>query len=408
MTHIERVYDDFVKYQHSSGAKTPRTIQPIPPKRLGITPISILKREEKLKAQEASGGDTFHPLSNVKGLYLYGGVGCGKTYMMDLLFKELPTQKKQRVHFHQFMMEVHRAMHEVRKLGRTADAQVDVVDEVAKRMITNVEVLCFDEVMVTDIADAMILRRLFNTFFRIGILVIFTSNRHPDDLYKGGLNRDSFVPFIRLIKERCRIHHIGSDTDYRLMGESAQTYFSPIDPANEQKFKQLFLDLTKGMPARPMALQVFGREVVVPKAVNNICWFTFAELCSGNTSPADFAVIAKRFDTIFLSHVPQFTVTSSDAKKRFIHLLDTLYQYNCKIIFLAQSPPKELELRVTDGTKEADKLAGNITEFGQIIGSEEDSFQFQRTISRLQEMHSVQYLQKKHKGEHVGLDTDKM
>ena len=406
MVHVQRVYDDVLAYYNSPTAKTPRSIAPAPPNRLGITPINILKRQYAATAKEVGGGDTFHPLSNVKGLYLYGGVGCGKTYLMDILFNELPTTKKRRVHFHQFMMEVHRSMHEVRQRGRTEEAQIDIIDEVAMRIVRDAEVLCFDEIVVADIGDAMIMRRLFIAFFKIGVVVFFTSNRHPDDLYKGGMNRDSFVPFIRMVKERCIVYDMQSDTDYRLSGKSANTYLCPVNSDTTAKFSQMFLDLTKGLAPQEVRLQVFGRDVVVPHAVGRVCKFSFADLCGQALSPADYTVIAKRFHTVFISNVPTFNVASSDNKRRFITLLDTFYQYKVKIVVLAEAEPHQLQRSVTDNEEMRLIQGSHTTEFGQIINSEEESFQMQRTVSRLIEMQSVQYLQSKHHGEDVDLGTN--
>lgn len=412
LAHVERVYDDVVKFYNSPHARQARQIAPPPPNRLGFTPISILQKQIQRDFKETTGlKETFHPLSNVKGLYLYGGVGCGKSYLMDILYNELPTTRKQRVHFHQFMLEVHKAMHHIRSQKRTKDAEVDAIDEVAMRLIANAEVLCFDEMVVSDIGDAMILRRLFHSFYRIGVVSVFTSNRAPDDLYKGGINRESFLPFIRMLKDRCVVIDIDSDTDYRLTGEAAKTFLFPITPENEAKFHSQFLALTKGLVSKEERLRVFGRDVVVPRAVGGVCRFTFAELCGSELGTADYSVIAKKYHTVFLEHVPTFSPSATDTKRRFIMLLDTLYQHKVKLVVLADAGPAELEQSNHHvgslSSKEAMLLTGSgNAEFGLVIDTGEDSFQMQRATSRLMEMSSVGYLQSKHEAGDYGLHME--
>ena len=409
MRHVDRAYNDIMAFYNSGQInRTPRHVEIVPPNRGGETPLGFIKLKIGRDHKEAMGGDTFHPLSKVKGLYLYGGVGCGKTYMMDLLFNEIPVQKKKRVHFHQFMLDVHKKMHETRMKYRTDLAQIDVVHECAVALIRDTEVLCFDEIVVSDIADAMIMRRLFTAFFKLGVCVVFTSNRHPDDLYKGGMNRDSFTPFIRMIKERCSIYDMNSTTDYRLTGINAKTYMFPINPANEKKFNQMFLDGTKGFKPQEDVLTVFGRDVVVPRGLNGVCMFTFAELCGGSLSTADYGVISQKYHTVYIKHIPTFSVASGDNKRRFIHMLDTFYQYKVKIVCLAEAEPAKLE-RTLEGITDPEELAmingTKNSEFGQIINSEEETFQMQRCVSRLTEMQTVGYLNSKHQAGDVNMGT---
>lgn len=410
---VEQVYDGLVAFKNSPAAKQERSLELRPPNRLGVVPSYYLVKQQEEKVRRAMGESPHHPLSSVKGLYLYGGVGCGKTMMMDILFNEAPLEKKMRVHFHQFMLDVHRTMHHIRSQNRTKDAEVDMFDEVAQRMVTNAELLCFDEMVVSDVSDAMILKRLFHSFYKIGVCAMFTSNRPPDDLYKGGLNRESFLPFVRMLKDRCIVHDVGSSTDYRLTGHDAKTYLCPFTPENEAAFNKLFLDVSKAMPPTERVLRVFGRDVVVRRAVGGVARFDFHELCSSEMSTADFEVIAKSFHTIFIEGVPQLPHRDSDAKRRFLLLIDTLYEFKVKVVVYAEVEPMLLEAPPERAhlSSPSSSAAGLLTtkeevELGKkLIDEGEGSFQMQRCMSRLVEMRSTAYLQSEHKGEEVGLDT---
>eukprot|EP00331_Platyophrya_macrostoma_P011646 CAMPEP_0176430054 /NCGR_PEP_ID=MMETSP0127-20121128/14041_1 /TAXON_ID=938130 /ORGANISM="Platyophrya macrostoma, Strain WH" /LENGTH=400 /DNA_ID=CAMNT_0017811903 /DNA_START=42 /DNA_END=1244 /DNA_ORIENTATION=- len=399
-----------VSYINSSAAKVERDVSLRPPNRLGIIPSHIIRRQQEQKLRAAVEETNFHPLSQVKGLYLFGGVGCGKTMMMDILFNEAPVQKKQRVHFHQFMLDVHKTMHQIRSQQRTKDAEIDAFDELAQRLISNAELLCFDEMVVSDVSDAMILKRLFNAFYKIGLCAVFTSNRAPDELYKGGLNRESFLPFIRLIKEQCIIHDMQSTVDYRLTSSDAKTYLCPFSNENEEKFDKMFLDFTKAMPPQEVVLRVFGRDVVAPRAVGGICRFDFGELCRAELSAADYEVLAKTFHTWFIEGVPQLPHQDSDIKRRFLTLIDILYERKCKVVMYAEvepalleAPPPKLEAGANMSLKEKSLFE---MEIGRLIDEGEGSFQMQRCVSRITEMRSAEYLQSEHQGEEVSLDTN--
>lgn len=353
--------------------------------------------------------------SNVRGLYMYGGVGCGKTYLMDLFCDEITgytssssnsssrlNLKTRRVHFHEFMLDTHKAMHtvkiELKKEGLLKDGN-ELMRRLAIRLADDVEVLCFDELVVSDIADAMVLKRLFEALYGIGVCCVFTSNRAPDELYKGGLNRESFLPFIRLVKDRCVVHNMESDVDHRLRGAAGSTYMWPIAEHRPQ-FKQMYLELCKGMPAKPRTLRVFGRDVVAPRAVGGVCHFHFSELCQADMGVADYSIIAKTFHTVFLEAVPSFPATLGDVKRRFIMLIDELYQYKVKLVVLAAAGPGELETAQSSDSDSQAFLSNEETFYsGQLIDSGEDSFQMQRTVSRLEEMRSVEYLESKYLGD---------
>lgn len=439
---FDRLYDDLVKYVEDSKKNPPpkRQVELRPPNRLGIIPSFFLRREQEKKVDEALNDDnsvTYHPLSNVKGLYIWGGVGCGKTMLMDLLYDNAPTEiRKRRLHFHQFMLDVQKTSNSIRfktkeemqdpanrvnmvsyntsdNRRRTPEAEINLFDEVAQRLISDVELLCFDEVAVADVAHAMILKRLFHSFYKIGLVVIFTSNRPPDDLYKGGLNRGGFLPFIDLVKKQCIIHHMKSEVDHRLLGHQGDTYLTPLSKENETKIDHMLLEMCKGMPTTERKLEVFGRDVIVPRACGGVCYFYFHEICGGELSTADYDIIAKTFHTVFINGVPQFPYESSDVKNRFLLLIDTLYEHRCKVIILAAVQPPQLQESADDA---AAKIGGKETRYDQLteyeresgkklMDADDSSFQMDRCISRLIEMRSKEYLESQHQQEDVDLST---
>lgn len=440
---FDRLHDDLLRYTNDPGRLEPRRVELRPPNRLGVVPSFFLRREQEDKVRRAlhdadSGGSgnthsnstaAYHPLSRVKGLYVHGGVGCGKTMLMDLLYEHAPPDmKKRRVHFHHFMLDVQKTTHDIQYISkantesrqrRTAEASTDIFDEVAQRLISDVELLCFDEVAVSDIAHAMIMRRLFHAFYKMGLVVVFTSNRPPDALYLGGLNREGFLPFIEMVKAQCVVYDMRSDTDHRLSGSDAELYFAPMNKENERRFNEVFLKLCKGMPTTERKLRVFGRDVHVPAACGAICRFEFTQICSEATSSADYEVIAKTFHTVFIEGVPQFPYENSDIKNRFLLLIDTLYEFRCKVVIYAQVPPLQLQqsrqeynanqgsLDIGDmGEKRHDQLTEFERESGKrLIDDSDASFQMERCISRLIEMRSREYLQSPHRHEEVSLSS---
>ncbi|EKG06894.1 ATPase, putative [Trypanosoma cruzi] len=435
---FDRLYEDLVRYTNSAGRLRPRQVELRPPNRLGVVPSFFIRREQEDKVRRALqeiGNDAntaYHPLSLVKGLYVYGGVGCGKTMLMDLLYHHVPTEiKKRRIHFHQFMLDVQRTLHDIQYVSksnselqprRTKEASVDLFDEVAQRLINDVELLCFDEVVVADVAHAMIMRRLFNAFYKIGLVVVFTSNRPPDQLYLGGLNRESFVPFIELVKRQCVVYDMRSETDHRLTGSDAQMYIAPMNEENSARFNNIFLQLCKGMPPKERILRVFGRDVRVPTACGGVCRFQFTEICSEATSSADYEIIAKTFHTVFIEGVPRFAYESSDIKSRFLLFVDALYEFRCKVIIYAQVPPRELqesraEYEASQKHLESGGNSGDVGRFDLLTEFERESgkrlidhtdaaFQMERCISRLIEMRSREYLESPHRHEEVSLSTE--
>ncbi|HTV46487.1 MAG TPA: cell division protein ZapE [Stellaceae bacterium] len=298
------------------------------------------------------------------GLYLFGPVGRGKSMLMDLFFAAAPGPRKRRVHFHAFMLEVHdRIEQERRENTREPIARV-AADIAAEAML-----LCFDEFQVDDIADAMILQRLFTALFDAGIVVVATSNRRPDDLYLHGLHRERFLPFIALLKERLYVLELDSGRDYRLARLRGQrVYHHPLGPAAHQALEQAFAELTDGDAGRETSLIVKARRLVVPRAARNVAWFGFAALCDEPLGPADYLAITERFGAVVVEGIPRLGPERRNAARRFNILIDTLYDAHTLLVASAEVPPEGIFV-TGDGT-----------------------FEFERTVSRLNEMQSEDYI----------------
>ncbi|MBK9562870.1 MAG: AFG1 family ATPase [Micavibrio sp.] len=305
----------------------------------------------------------------LRGIYIYGGVGRGKSMLMDLFYKSLPsTLKKRRVHFHEFMIEVHDYIH-TRREDEGFDEGIDgVLPALAARIAERAKVLCFDEFHVTDVADAMILGRLFTALFEWEVVIVATSNWPPDKLYEGGLQRDRFLPFIALLKSKMEVIHLDSPNDYRtLFLQTEGSYFWPLGDNSSARVKELFIKLTDGITPREETLQVKGRDIPVI-AAKGVAWFTFSQLCEQPLGAEDYLKIATSYHTVFLENLPKLNYDRRNEAKRLMTLIDALYENRNRLIVTADAPP--------------DKL----------YQGHDHEFEFQRTVSRLLEMQSKEYL----------------
>jgi cell division protein ZapE len=316
-----------------------------------------------------------------QGLYIYGDVGRGKSMLMDLFFETAPVEKKRRVHFHHFMLEIHQRLHEWRQqvAAQKGDKSpaTQGVDEampgLARRVADEAWLLCFDEFHVTDIADAMILGRLFQALFDLGVVVVATSNWPPQDLYKNGLQRDRFLPFIALIQQQLDVLHLAGPTDYRLARLKGATVFHwPLGRASSNALADTFAALTDGADGEPTQLAVPGRAVQVPRQAKGVAWFQFEDLCTRALGAADYLAIATHFHTVLVDGVPRLKAEQRNEAKRFMTLVDALYEHKVKAIIAADGPPESLYPEGQHG------------------------FEFQRTVSRLMEMQAEDYLAAEH------------
>ncbi len=331
---LQQVYDDLV-HRYQAGLRL-----------RGLARISEIRRQR----------------TPAQGLYLWGGVGRGKTYLMDLFYESLPFRRKVRVHFHRFMQRVHK---ELKQLQGTKDP----LHEVAAIIHKDAVVICFDEFYVSDIADAMILGGLFEQLFRRGVTLVATSNIVPDQLYENGLQRQRFLPAIAMVKQFCQVLNVDSGVDYRLrVLERAELYHYPLDAGANASLTASFGELSQNAIVIHEPLDINDRPVNLVGRTEDVLWCTFAELCERPRSPSDYIEIAREFHTVLLADVPQMGADNDDAARRFINLVDEFYDRGVKLIMSAACPIAQLY------------------EQGRL------NFEFQRTQSRLQEMQSRDYL----------------
>lgn len=326
---------------------------------------------KRLAAKKSSLGWLFAKRTEkepIRGLYIHGGVGRGKTMLMDMFFELLAAKRKRRVHFNVFMADVHDRIHQHRQaLKKGETKETDPVPPIAKALADEAWVLCFDEFSVTDIADAMILSRLFSALFGHGVVLVATSNVAPDNLYKDGLNRGLFTPFIGILKEHARILNLDSETDYRLLKlNRLPVYVTPLGPQADEEMDQAWAAVTDGKDVAPAELELKGRSIDVPRAAGRAARFDFADICRKALAARDYNLIADSYDTIFVDNIPVMNRATRNEAKRFILLIDTLYDRGKRLIASAAASPAGLY----------DEKSGT------------EAFEFDRTVSRLIEMQS--------------------
>ncbi|MFC6282921.1 MULTISPECIES: cell division protein ZapE [Polaromonas] len=296
-----------------------------------------------------------------RGVYMYGGVGRGKSFLMDCFFGAVPLKRKTRLHFHEFMREVHRELRELQGIANP-------LDELGKRIAKRYRLICFDEFHVADITDAMILHRLLAALFDNGVGFVTTSNFHPDDLYPNGMHRDRVLPAIALLKDRLEVLSVDNGTDYRRRTlEQVKLYHTPLGPEVDAEMTESFNRLAESQDENPV-LQIESRQIQARRKAGGVVWFDFKTLCGGPRSQNDYLEIATQFHTVLLSDVPAMPVRMASEARRFTWLVDVLYDRRVKLIMSAEVPPEAL---YTQGPL---------------------SHEFPRTISRLNEMQSVEFL----------------
>lgn len=308
------------------------------------------------------------------GLYLWGGVGRGKTFLMDAFYACLPYRRKRRIHFHNFMAEVH---HKMRALAGNKDPLAVLADNIEK----STRVLCLDEFHVDDIADAMILGRLAPEMLERGVVLLTTSNYPPDGLYPNGMQRQNFLPAIGVLKRKLKVLNVDGGSDYRLRAMAREPMFlvGAYGTASEARMEALFARITTGMTCSEQPIEIMGRPIKVKKAARTVVWFDFGELCCGAHGQEEYLEIAHRYPTVFLSHIPLMTAEQASEARRFTWLVDVLYDNNVRLVASSDAAPREL------------------------FTADTHSGEFSRTASRLTDMQSRHYLEQPHHPQNVTL-----
>lgn len=302
----------------------------------------------------------------LRGIYLWGGVGRGKTFLMDLFFNTLASEKKRRIHFHRMMSDVHRRLQQI-------EGTEDPLDRIAADLADETSILCFDEFFVSDIADAMILGRLLDGLFRRGVVLVATSNVMPADLYNDGLQRQQFLPAIDALEQHTEIIGLAGETDYRLLlFEEAGTYLAPVNELAHTKLAHYFEEISSGEAQSNHEIDILGRKIRTQHCAKGIAWFDFMDICNGPRSQEDYIEIARCYPTVIISEIPLLTTELDNPARRFIALIDEFYERKVKLIISASTSP--------DSLYQGKRL----------------EFEFRRTASRLIEMQSKAYLHAAH------------
>ncbi len=338
--------------------------------------LNLRLLETKVASKKSSLGWLFgkrkQALDAVTGLYIWGDVGRGKTMLMDLFFEISAEPRKRRQHFHEFMAETHDRVFEARKKIESGEIKgSDPIIPVANDIAAEIRLLCFDEFTVTDIADAMLLGRLFTKLFEHGVVVVCTSNVDPEDLYKDGLNRNHILPFIDLLQEKVEVLRLDSRTDFRLEKlAGSELYISPLGEQADEELAAIWRNLNHGLASHEQELENHGRKIPVRKACSGSAWFTFDELCNQPLGASDYLRIAHAYHTVFIENVPVLAPQKRNEAKRFINLIDALYDNGNRLVISAAADPTAL----------------------YVAPSGTEAFEFDRTASRLIEMRSPEYL----------------
>ncbi len=330
---------------------------------------------DKLLAERTDGDGFFEKIRQkfqkdktnfTRGLYFWGGVGRGKTYLIDSFYESLPFKEKQRIHFHRFMQMMHRRLRELKKVS-------DPLQVVADNIASETTVLCFDEFHVSDVTDAMLLGGLLKALFERGVVLVATSNEAPDELYRDGLQRERFLPVIDLIKQYTEVVNVDSGVDYRLSYlDKAEIYHSPSDDEAMEMLEIYFDHIAPSETTQGMPIEIEGRTIETVRLADGVVWFDFDAVCDGPRGPADYMEIARSFQTVLISGIPVMDEMANDKAKRFINLVDEFYDRHVKLIVTAEERPSKLYI-------------------GKRL-----SKPFLRTISRLEQMHTRDYLARRH------------
>jgi cell division protein ZapE len=348
--------------RHQSGALKPDAAQ-----RAVVAKLDALAQQLEKSAPTGLFGRLKKPAPVPGGVYIHGEVGRGKTMLMDLFHATVGVAPKRRVHFHAFMQEVHKRLH----AARQSKAQ-DAIAPVAKAIAKEARLLCLDEMQITDIADAMIVGRLFEGLIAAGTVIVTTSNLAPRDLYRNGLNRQLFEPFIALIGERLDVISLDSPTDYRLGRIKAhETFLTPISPETDARLQDLWVRLTDTERGEARDIAVLGRNLHVTQAAHGCARFTFVDLCEKPLGPADYLALAENFRILFLEHIPALGPERRNEARRFVLLIDTLYDGKVRLVATSAQAPEH------------------------IYPEGDHAFEFGRTVSRLKEMQSASWWGKK-------------
>jgi cell division protein ZapE len=355
-----------------------RRLKPDPVQALAAEKLESLHRALKGYDPASNGGGWRARLGLARapdpaphGLYICGGVGRGKSMLMDLFFATAPVERKRRVHFNAFMLEIHERLYQEQQEGpRAAEHPMAAL---AEQIAAEAWLLCFDEFQITNIADAMILGRLLEALFAKGVVIVTTSNIAPDDLYANGLQRERFLPTIDLIKQQLDVIELEGGIDYRRERiKSTPVYYTPLGKSSSNALESMFMFLTDGMAGSPRKLTVQGRTLLIPRAANRVAMASFADLCEQPLGPADYVALATRFEALVLEGIKKLGPDQRNEARRFITLVDELYEHRVKLVCSAEASPERLY-------PQGDHAA-----------------EFQRTISRLHEMQSEEYLASPH------------